>query len=70
MAPKVALIDTEWAISLIGMRMKVPDNWWNRCKGRNLHDGKISSYKESTQKWMLVIDSEPDNEYGMAYQAV
>ena len=48
MAPKVALIDTEWAISLIGMRMKVPDNWWNRCKGRNLHDGKISSYKEST----------------------
>ena len=70
MAPKVALIDTEWAISLIGMRMKVPDNWWNRCKGRNLHDGKISSYKESAQKWMLVIDSEPDNEYGMAYQAV
>ena len=50
--------------------MKVPSNWWNGIRTRELHDGKIKSFDELQQKWMLELDSEPDNEYGMAYEAV
>ena len=69
-APRRHLIDSEWAETLIGLRMKVPSNWWNGIRTRELHDGKIKSFDELQQKWMLELDSEPDNEYGMAYEAV
>jgi hypothetical protein len=35
-----------------------------------LYDGKITSFDELQQKWMLELDSEPDAEYGMSYEAV
>ena len=69
-APMRHLIDSEWAETLVGLRMKVPSNWWNGIRTRELHDGKIKSFDELQQKWMLELDSEPDNEYGMAYEAV
>ena len=50
--------------------MKVPANWWNSVRTRELHDGKIKSFNVLEQKWMLELDSEPDDEYGMAYDAV
>jgi hypothetical protein len=43
MAPKrqpQPQISTEWAQLLIGLSMKVPQNWWVGCSGYNLHDGK------------------------------
>ena len=49
---------------------KVPANWWNSIRTRELHDGKIKSFNVLEQKWMLELDSEPDDEYGMAYDAV
>ena len=44
------LIVIEWAKSLKGLSVKVPDNWWMGCNGRILHDGKIDSFDRSTQK--------------------
>jgi hypothetical protein len=70
MAPKKALIDVEWAESLLGIRLKVPDHWWRGYSTRGLNSGKITSFDASQQKWMLVIDSEPDGEYPMAYDAI
>ena len=71
MVRQTSKIDKEWAESIIGLRLKVPDHWWNNCNSRELHDGKIVSFDEGKQKWNLVCDSEPDEvPYKMAYEAV
>ena len=41
MVEKSALIDQEWAESLVTLRLKVPDHWWNGYTTRNLNDGKF-----------------------------
>jgi hypothetical protein len=43
-------ISAEWAQSLIGLSMKVPENWWVGCKGFKLHDGKIDSFDIQSPK--------------------
>jgi hypothetical protein len=48
--PKQPPISTEWAQPLIGLSMKVPENWWVGGIGFNLHDGKIDSFDISSQK--------------------
>jgi hypothetical protein len=64
-------ISVEWAESLIGLSMRVPDNWWVGCTGHNLHDGKIVSFDISTEKWNLLLDArDEDLPYLMAYSAV
>ena len=71
MVRQTSKIDKEWAESIIGLRLKVPDHWWNNCSSRELHDGKIVSFDEAKQKWNLVCDSEPEEvPYLMAYEAV
>jgi len=61
--------DIEWAKSLKGLSIKVPDNWWNGCNnGRILHYGKIDSFDQYTQKWNLLLDSNDDDDlYLLAY---
>ena len=54
---RTKLFDIEWAKSLKGVSMKVPDNWWTSCNDRILHDGKIDSFDQSTQKMILLVDS-------------
>jgi hypothetical protein len=64
-------ISVEWAESLIGLSMRVPDDWWVGCNGHNLHDGKIVSFDISRQKWNLLLDArDEDLPYLMAYSAV
>jgi hypothetical protein len=71
MAPKRNKIDTEWANSLVGLHLKVPDNWWVNYNGTNLHDGKIVSFDSVNKKWNLLLDGEDDDdEYLMAYEAL
>ena len=65
------LIDEEWAESLVGLSMQVPDNWWIGYSGSDLHDGKIVSFDWEEQKWNLLLDTrDDDDEYLMAYEAV
>jgi hypothetical protein len=57
MPPKTTIepqISTEWAQWLIGLSMKVPENWLVGCKGFQLHDGRIDSFDISSQKWNLL----------------
>ena len=70
MAPRRQNIDAEWAESLVGMRLCVPEHWWLKMKSKKLHDGKLSSFDVSSQKWMLVLDSEDDANYPIAYTAI
>ena len=70
MAPRRPPIDTEWAETLVGLRLCVPDHWWIGFTSRKLNDGKLRSYDSSSQKWMLVLDSEADTDYPIAYSAV
>jgi hypothetical protein len=35
-------IDREWAASLRGLRMNVPDDWWPGFAGNNLNGGVIA----------------------------
>jgi hypothetical protein len=69
--PKQPQISTEWAQLLIGLSMKVPQNWWVGCSGYNLHDGKIDSFDIQSQKWNLLLDARDDDDiYLIAYDAV
>ena len=70
MAPSSPKIDVEWASSLIGLRMRVPDHWWVGHDGKSMHDGKLASFDVEEQKWILIVDAEPDNHYPMSYSAV
>jgi hypothetical protein len=69
--PKEPVIIIEWAESLIGLSMKVPQNWWVGCSGYNLHDGRIDSFDTLPQKWNLLLDArDNDDLYLIAYDAV
>jgi hypothetical protein len=69
--PKQPQISTEWAQLLIGLSMKVPQNWWVGCSGYNLHDGKMDSFNISSQKWNLLLDARDDDDmYLIAYDDV
>jgi hypothetical protein len=64
-------ISTEWAQSLIGLSMKVPENWWVGCKGFKLHDDKIDSFDIQGQKWNLLLDARDEPfPFLMVYEAV
>ena len=64
-------IDSEWAGCLVGLRMKVPDHWWQGQNGNNLHDGRLTFFEETVSRWGLVLDDVDDDEpYLMRYDAV
>jgi hypothetical protein len=71
MATTAKPIDKEWAESLIGLCLKVPDNWWVGYSTFQLNDGRIHSFDEAWQKWNLLLDTQDDNElYLVNYDAV
>jgi hypothetical protein len=55
-------ISVEWAESLIGLSMRVPDDWWVGCTGQSLHDGKIVSFNIECGKWNLLLDTQDDGD--------
>jgi hypothetical protein len=51
--------------------MAVPENWWTYCTGYNLRNGKIVSFDQKKERWMLLLDTKDDDElYGMNYEAL
>ena len=71
MPPNEPPISLEWAHSLIGLSMKVPEYWWDGYNGHKLCDGKIESFDLVSQKWNLLLDArDGDDLYLMAYEAV
>jgi hypothetical protein len=49
------IISIEWAESLIGLSMKVPQNWWVGCSGYNLHDGLYVSQTKVKQMLLILL---------------
>ena len=45
-------IDEEWAAKLIGLRMRVPDNWWYGCTGSHLRV-LASGHRPETRIWPI-----------------
>jgi hypothetical protein len=55
-------ISVEWAESLIGLSMKVPDHWWDDFHGYKLHNGKIVSFDIDSQRWNLLLATREDGD--------
>ena len=52
MAPHVK-VDTQWAESLVGLRVNVPDKWWAGYYSDSLNPGVIKSvdFRQPRQKY-------------------
>ena len=68
MPSSVCIIDQKWAESLVGLRMQVPDQWWDGCYGNMLCPGKITLFDSSVEKedvFSLELEKEPGALYLM-----
>ena len=70
MAPKVSGIDLEWASSLEGLRVKVPNRWWYGYTDGRLNDGRIGEFHASTELWDLILDDSSWGIFGINYEAL
>ena len=61
MAPRSPRISLEWAESLVGLAMKVPESWWPGYKSHKLCDGRIDSYCPISQRWNLLLNTKDDD---------
>ena len=51
-------IDEEWDTTIIGLRIRVPDNLWDGCTGSHLYKGQIAAFyfvDESERYFMLKL---------------
>jgi hypothetical protein len=66
-------IDREWAESLKGLRMNVPDDWWDGFTGHKLNGGVIARVDfgiDGNKYFQLELDGERSAFYPMRYDAV
>jgi hypothetical protein len=65
-------VDREWANSLVGLRMKVEDRWWQGYTTTNLNPGSIVATDfENDHGAIFVFETDADAEqYHMRYDAV
>ena len=63
----------EWAESLIGLPMAVPEYWWPGYSSSKLCLGKIASINTTTCELncsLLIFKDKPGKRYGMRYNTV
>ena len=65
-------IDTEWAESLVGLRLIVPNSWWPDFHDDQLNPGRIASINadEPRAYYFEVQLDGADHCYGMLYKSV
>ena len=51
-------IDHAWALSYVGMQMKIPDWWWEGYNGTQCNPGVIIKYEGCNGRWLLLLDDE------------
>ena len=61
-------IDEEWAATLLGIRMRVPDNWWGGYTGSQLYESRIAAvdFSDEAERYFL-LKLDDDNEKGEQY---
>ena len=72
MSPKAQDIDLEWAQMIVGIRLKVPDRWWNEYTIGTLNNNRIVSFDASKQMLQFLLDN-PQwgiHPYDMAYKPI
>ena len=70
---KLVAINPEWAATLIGLRMKVPERWWAGCTGSKLFHGQIIAidFSDDAERYFqFELDSEKGAHYLIRYDAV
>jgi hypothetical protein len=71
MTSRTNKIDIEWANSLVGLPVKIPDNWWVGYTGSYVNDGKLMAFDVVNQKWLIELNyQDDDDQYLIAYDAV
>ena len=61
----------EWGETLIGLRVRPPNNWWEGESGTNRHDGKLTAFDVEKGRWIFVLDDMNDQEpYLMAWEVI
>jgi hypothetical protein len=68
---KPMVADQKWASSLVGLRLKVPEHWWNGCTGNTLYAGRISAINVSDHRQRyFTLEMDTGEEYPVRYDAV
>ena len=71
--PVANSIDPEWANSVVGLRVKVPNCWWPGYNGKKLHPGSITAVNmkdKAGRYFMFETDADKGVHYPMRYDAV
>ena len=66
-------IDSEWAETLVGLRLNIPDKWWPGFCNGGLNRGKIAAINldpSSSYYFEVKLDDEPGAHYAMRYDSV
>ena len=68
---KPVAIDQNWASSLVGLRLQIPEVWWNGCTGNSLHAGKISgiNFSDHRQRY-FTLKMDTGEEHPVRYDFV
>ena len=66
-------IDSEWAETLVGLRLNIPDKWWPGFCNGSLNRGKIAAINLdplSSYYFEVELNDEPGAHYAMRYDSV
>jgi len=68
---KPVAIDPNWALSLVGLRLNIPENWWNECTGNTLYAGRISAinFSDHRQRY-FTLEMDTGEKYRVRYDVV
>jgi hypothetical protein len=66
-------INSEWAETLVGLRLNIPNKWWPGFRNGGLNQGKIATIifdLLSSYYFQVELDDEPGAHYAMHYDSV
>ena len=66
-------IDAEWAETLVGLRLNIPNRWWPGYDDGGLNRGHIAAIDfnaSNTFYFQVELDDEPGAHYAMRYDSV
>jgi hypothetical protein len=66
-------IDSEWAETLIGLHLNIPNKWWPGFSNGGINRGKIAAINYnplSLYYFKVELDDEPGAHYAMCYSSV
>jgi hypothetical protein len=66
-------IDLEWAETLVGLRLNIPNKWWPGFRDGGINRGKIAAINldlSSLHYFQVELKNEPGAQYAMRYDSV